>query len=504
MLDGWLDDLLPPLDDPSVRGVQSLLLYPDGTIQSAGCMFTTDGRPAAVALAGLPPEDAYRAGTLEVRAATAAALAVRADEFARLDGFDPAFVNGQEDVDYGLRAVQAAGGRFVVATGSVVVHHENKSPGRMRRAQQNRVLLVDRWGASLRADADDVIAPTGLRIGGLVWPEAADGAITVAAPVYARPSRLVADGPAAGLPSLRWALKLAAHPGPRGDGWGDVHFGTALTAALERLGQEVVVDRREAYERDFRELDDVVLVLRGLEQVPAQDGAVNLLWVISHPDLVTEEELTSFDRIFAASVPWARRMAELGHPAEALLQATDPARFHPGLADPAHRVPTLFVGRSRNVLRPIVRDSLDAGVDLAVYGDGWEQFGLGDRVVAQYLPPDEVGRAYASADVVLNDHWADMAREGFLSNRLFDAVASGARVVSDDVAGLDEIFEGCVQVYRSVDELGLLCSPAGRDRFPDDEARRRTAERIALEHSFDQRARQLLDTALALRAERHG
>ena len=33
--------------------------------------------------------------------------------------------------------------------------------------------------------------------------------------------------------------------------------------------------------------------------------------------------------------------------------------------------------------------------------------------------------------MVLNDHWEDMRAEGFLSNRLFDAVASGARVVTD-------------------------------------------------------------------------
>jgi spore maturation protein CgeB len=280
-----------------------------------------------------------------------------------------------------------------------------------------------------------------------------------------------------------------------------VHFGAALTAALERLGQEVVVDRREAYERDFREIDDVVLVLRGLEEVPAQHGAINLLWVISHPDLVTERELASFDRILVASTPWARHLAEQGHPAEPLLQATDPETFHPGLRDPAKHTHALFVGRSRNVLRPIVRDAVAAGLDLDVYGDGWEQFGLGDHVVAQYLPYDEVGSVYASADVVLNDHWTDMAREGFLSNRLFDAVAAGARVVSDEVADVEELFEGSVQVYHSVDELRLLCSPEGRERFPDDEERRRIGERVGREHSFEHRARQLLDTALALRAQ---
>ena len=92
---------------------------------------------------------------------------------------------------------------------------------------------------------------------------------------------------------------------------------------------------------------------------------------------------------------------------------------------------------------------------------------------------------------MLADHHGDMAEEGFLANRLFDAVASGARVVSDPVAGT-ELFEGAVQAYASIEELGLLCSAAGRDRFPDDTGLAAIADRVAGAHSFDARAAQLL------------
>jgi len=137
-----------------------------------------------------------------------------------------------------------------------------------------------------------------------------------------------------------------------------------------------------------------------------------------------------------------------------------------------------------------------------LYGDLWEQFGLAEYVKAQYLPYQQVGSYYADADIVLNDHWQDMAAEGFVSNRLFDAVACGARVVSDEVAGLDELFSGLVQVYRSVDDLRRLCGPRGRDAFPDDETRQTIAKRVRSEHSFDARARQLLDAALRVRERR--
>jgi spore maturation protein CgeB len=122
-------------------------------------------------------------------------------------------------------------------------------------------------------------------------------------------------------------------------------------------------------------------------------------------------------------------------------------------------------------------------------------------VRAPYLEPDDVAVLYASAGVVLNDHWADMARDGFLSNRLFDAVASGARVVTDEVDADLSVFGGAVQAYRDVADLGDLCSPAGRNRFPDDAARLEIAATMARDHSFDARAHQLVDAALQVRAE---
>lgn len=500
VLPGWLDPMLAELEDPEVRGVQPLLLFPDGTIQSAGSLLPGGDVPPMVFLAGHPPEDALRAAPLRLRIVTAAALAVRAEEFTALRGFDPIFVNGQEDVDYCLRAVERFGGRFAVATGATVFHHEQSTPGRGARILPNRQLLVQRWKGRLEATELDFYERAGFRLVELDPGEPSPVALArIPRPVLTRPLRQVREGPAAGLPSLRWAIKLAAHPGPRGDGWGDVHFAAALARALERLGQEVVVDRREAHVRDSASLDDVSLVIRGLEKVPALPGLVNLLWVISHPDLVTEDELSTFNAIFAASEAWSHRMRAAGHPVTPLLQATDPERFSFDVASANATDEVVFVGRSRNVLRPIVRDAVEAGVDLVLYGDGWEQFGLAGRVRATYLPNSELGGTYRGAGVVLNDHWSDMAAEGFVSNRIFDAVACGARVVTDPVAGLGELFGGMVRVYRTVEDLKWLCGPDGRQAFPDDETRRAIAKRVSAEHSFDARARTLLDAALALR-----
>ena len=77
--------------------------------------------------------------------------------------------------------------------------------------------------------------------------------------------------------------------------------------------------------------------------------------MISHPAEVTAEECAPYDVVLAASHPWAAdRAAAWGREVRPLLQCTDPARFHPGLAAPDTGPEVLFVGNSRGAERPVV------------------------------------------------------------------------------------------------------------------------------------------------------
>ena len=115
-------------------------------------------------------------------------------------------------------------------------------------------------------------------------------------------------------------------------------FARSLAAALERRGQHVAVDPAPARARWSRSLDDVVLVLRGLDAVVPQPGPLQVLWVISHPDQVTAEEAGRYALVFASSASWARdRSAAWGLPVAPLLQCTDAEVFHPlAIEDAAH------------------------------------------------------------------------------------------------------------------------------------------------------------------------
>ncbi|MDO9484570.1 MAG: hypothetical protein Q7K25_00700, partial [Actinomycetota bacterium] len=181
-----------------------------------------------------------------------------------------------------------------------------------------------------------------------------------------------------------------------------------------------------------------------------------------------------------------------------LLQATNPQRFSPdaGLADSGERV--LFVGSTRGEFRPIVRDALTADLPLSLYGVGWQEFVPSECITADFLPNASLPAAYASAQIVLNDHHAYMAELGFLSNRLFDTTATATRVISDQVLGLHEVFGDIVRTYESSSQLQQLAADP-QASFASYDRRLDFARTVAHEHSFAARAQRLIAHATQLR-----
>lgn len=336
------------------------------------------------------------------------------------------------------------------------------------------------------SDLEELLAPAGL----------VPRSWTDHGPVLARPRRLVELSTGQHVPSLRWAIKIAAPPGHRGEWWGDTHFARGLADALRRLGQEVVIDAYAARERSSQYLDDVVLALRGPEPIRPQSGAYSILWVISHPDEITDADIDGFDTVFAASTQWATQASSaFGRPVLPLLQCTDPHRFHPIGA--AHADGLLFVGTARGIPRPSVIEPVRAGIPVSVYGPDWTGWIPGSAIRGSGVPNSELPLMYERASAVLNDHWPAMSAAGFVSNRLFDVVGAGGRAISDRVSGIAELFEGAVLTYDTIPELLALLRGDLDAAFPPDDELLRISQRVRAEHSFDARALRLLETVLA-------
>ena len=290
----------------------------------------------------------------------------------------------------------------------------------------------------------------------------------------------------------QWSIVTSAPKGEAGKQWGDYWFATDLALALIAEGVDAKVVSRAGANSEKRNADDVVVVLRGLRRVvPSNTSATWMLWVISHPELVEPGEAAQYSRAFAASNYWSPD-PEIGE-FTPLLQATNTSRFTPSASTEKSGV--LFVGSTRGEFRPIVRDALAAGIPLEVYGVGWEKFLTPDQITGEFLPNDELPNAYANSAIVLNDHHREMAELGFLSNRLFDSVAAGARVVSDPAMGISDVFGSSVVTYQSPEELAEIYRNPDAF-FPVDSV---DAQRIRIDHDFRSRARALIAAAESVR-----
>ena len=490
---GWLEPLIRPVADRTAAATQPLVLLPDGTVWSAGFAFARDAVPHGIfrRFAGDAPEVVEPS----VRAAVSGtAFAARAEDFVEVHGFDPLYVNDLDSPDLGLRLAEATRLPLAYVPTSVVsllqVPTRPSGASSMASSVHNEELFAARWRGELAADADEIWGRSGLAIVGY----------DAQAPTHRGFDPIVIHDRERR--PLRWAIKIGAPTVARRTNWGDWHFALALKASLERFGQEVVIDCKDAWYRPTSHLDDVTLVLRGVTVYTTNPQQINLLWVISHPERVTTREAARYDGVFSASPILSRRFsAELGRPVETLLQCTDHTRFRPVPPDSRRRHEVLFVGNARGI-RHSVRTALDAGIVPAVYGLRWDRLLPDGAWRGDYIPNDQLAATYVAAGAVLNDHWDDMKREGLLSNRLFDLAACGARIISDPVPGLQDVFGVSVLTFETPADLAMAVATHLEESPERRNARVELSDRTRREHSFDSRAESLVEAVRKLQADR--
>ncbi len=160
---GWLDSMMACAEsDTTIAIVGARLLYRDGTVQHAGIAFSQrDGEPRHI-YRGFPGEHPAVLRDRDFQAVTGACFLVRREAFDNLGGFDTAFTNGYEDIDFCLRA-RGQGLRTRYCGTAVVVHLESVS----RRTgdeetDPNRSAFHARWGSNIVRDELQVYADDGL------------------------------------------------------------------------------------------------------------------------------------------------------------------------------------------------------------------------------------------------------------------------------------------------------------------------------------------------------
>ena len=278
------------------------------------------------------------------------------------------------------------------------------------------------------------------------------------------------------------------------DRWGDWPFASAFASALRRASHPVLLQTLDQAHDMAGRSNDVQVVIRGLAPVPRTPGQVHVLWVISHPESVTIEEYDGADLVLVASPRFARHVRTLTTtPVEVFLQAPAPSPC-PLRSPAAPRPPqVLVVANSRGVRRRVVADAEEAGVPYSLVGGGWDGTVSPDRLVATQVAHDDLPRLYASAELVLNDHWDTMAHWGFVSNRILDVLACGTPGASDHVPELEKMFGDLVPTWRDPSELAEVFEAVSTDASTAHERALAARDLVLEHHTFDQRARELID-----------
>jgi O-antigen biosynthesis protein len=156
----WLEQLVARVSLLRVAAAGPMLYYPDGTIQHAGVILGLGG--IAGHACHREPRGArgyFGRACLEqqVSCVTAACMAIRAEVFRALGGFDEGLPLAYNDVDLCLR-LRAAGWRIIWTPAAELMHHESASLGRHdagAKAKQfacDVALMRQRWGSVLEAD----------------------------------------------------------------------------------------------------------------------------------------------------------------------------------------------------------------------------------------------------------------------------------------------------------------------------------------------------------------
>lgn len=295
-----------------------------------------------------------------------------------------------------------------------------------------------------------------------------------------------------------WVIKCPAPEGEKKVRWGDYAYAVALKRYLDRMGMYTIIDLHEDWDCEVNA--DVVLVLRGREFYRPDrrnSKCLYIMWNISHPEMVTEEEYKLYDIICVGSLHYAKELQQkLDIPVYPLLQCTDTELFYPDPAAEKNRGGDyLFIGNSRGVARPCVLWAAREKLPLKIWGAGWKAMLGPDKTMVQevFIENSQIPALYRNARVTLNDHWKDMLDYQFVNNRIFDALACGLPVISDCCDELREIFPDAVLYYRNKEEFDQ-CVKEIETHYDDVKARVDAQwPMIREKYSFEARARELVE-----------
>lgn len=176
--------------------------------------------------------------------------------------------------------------------------------------------------------------------------------------------------------------------------------------------------------------------------------------LVYNTDAYLNDELQYFDLIATPAKALLPELRKQGHRAVFVPQFTNPEKFKPSFNE-RMQSDLLFVG-SPWYERTSVMYAVEYGYNLSVYGLNWKDKIPARYIKGSYINNNELARYYSSAKIVLSDHADDLAKLGLVTNRLYDASAAGAFIISEYSPYIEKIFGDSIPMYKSKEEFKKL------------------------------------------------
>jgi glycosyltransferase involved in cell wall biosynthesis len=259
------------------------------------------------------------------------------------------------------------------------------------------------------------------------------------------------------LAHLRVAIHICA-PKEKALSWGDYYYGLAIQKYLNLNGFIANIIYANSPAKASRDADiNIAIVGRSIKKFPP--NKLNIAWIISHPEIFTQEMAARFRIVFSASPYFTRYLQAEGLTGARLLQqASDLDYFHKVGRPDRPAVPCIFVGSSKGVSRPFIEKLCAAFHDARVIGEGWQKKLAAERIISNWIDNAELPRLYRNSSVVLSEHWRSMRLFGIVANRVSDALSAGAHVVSDNLRVPQRYIPDNLTMCKSIQEASEAIS----------------------------------------------
>lgn len=370
---------------------------------------------------------------LIVPCVTAAALLVNRSDFLSVGGFHEEYFYGFEDVDFCLTFRELTGKRILCLNDTKLFHFRSAS---LQRSSEN-----DR---KAKAKNKDIISG---RLGNFITNEL-------------RQERCNNDS------FLRDStVRIAFLVSEVSDNTSAGDYFTALEMAKElsegHKFECVFLATNEWY--DLVDFDVAIAMVDGFKPTAitsCRSDIILIAWIRNWFDKwLSFAELEMFDSIWVSSLKaLAAFQAKVFQKVELVRIATNVEYFQGGIRTDELSSDYCFTGSYFGSWRDIIGSIAPASLSytFALYGHGWNQV---EWLAPYYRGPLSYSRmrdVYASTRVVIDDANHTTFAWGSVNSRVFDALASGALVITNSRSASDDAFDGLLPVFHSPAELKRL------------------------------------------------